>query len=76
VSNGLTVLPPLIVPGSCPAGQTGVALTITTLGTGTLTISGSVTVTVNGTPTTIPIGPISTPALPGSTTTVSACTTL
>jgi hypothetical protein len=76
LNNTLTLVPPVILPGTCPAGQTGVKLNVITFGTGTLTISGFLKVVVNGSPTVIPIGPISTPGLPFSITTISACTTL
>lgn len=82
VAAGLTTTsllpaPPVLVPLSCPAGQAGLRVRITTPAAGKL----SVTVKVSGKlPTGAAfaktVGPISTPALPGSVTTISACTTL
>ena len=65
---------PTITPGTCPAGQTGLALVITT-GTTGVTVSGSVTGKLpNGAPINIPVGPITVGAM-GQTVTIRVCTT-
>ena len=75
-TNNPVVVPPLVVPVACPPGQRGVGFAVSSISGGTVSVSGAVIVSVNGTPTAIPVGPISGPAVPGQTTTITACTTL
>lgn len=65
---------PTITPGTCPQGQTGVALAIKT-GTTSVTVTGLVMGSLpNGAPINIPVGPITVGAM-GQTVTISVCTT-
>lgn len=67
---------PLVLPGACPAGQIGAVLTVASLLPTTATIDVSVSGDLNGEPFEQGLGPISTPLGPGSSTTISLCSTL
>lgn len=64
------VVPPTVTPIACPAGTQGAAAQVFT-GSASATIGGSVTVVVDGTPVTVPIDQVLSPA--GQTLTVFAC---
>jgi hypothetical protein len=65
---------PTITPGACPAGQNGLALTIST-GSASVTVSGLISGTLpTGAPISIPVGPISI-GPNAETVTISVCTT-
>lgn len=70
-------LAPVLVPGTCPPGKIGIAFTVNTLATATVSIEGSLSGTAtNGQSFSVPIGPYSqtiSTGTPGIA--VSACTT-
>lgn len=70
-ANGSLTLP-LITPGVCPFGQTGVALVVTVI-VGSTTLSGTVTGTTAGMTYTKNLGPLVLNSL-NRTATISACT--
>lgn len=76
-TGSLLSLPPIVMPGSCPAGQQGVALRVISLGVGGISIAAEIAGALPaGGPFVHTLGPIETPAVPLGVTTVSACTTL